>query len=101
MEIRQGRKRYPVTKNFNRWLPVFLAARFKVVTQFGFAGHGGKRKVENHKRAIGLHYMYYNFARIHQALRLTPAMEVGVKDHVWAVEEIAGLLHADPARTTA
>jgi hypothetical protein len=36
--------------------------------------------------------MYYNFARIHQTLRVTPAMEAGIADHVWSVEEIAGLL---------
>jgi hypothetical protein len=36
--------------------------------------------------------MYYNFARIHQALRMTPAMEAGVSDHVWSVAESVGLL---------
>jgi hypothetical protein len=50
------------------------------------------KKVENHEAAIALHYMYYNFARIHQSLRVTPAMEVGISDHVWSLEEIAGLL---------
>jgi hypothetical protein len=42
--------------------------------------------------AVSLHFMYYNFARIHQTLRITPAMEAGVADHVWSVEKIAGLL---------
>ena len=41
--------------------------------------------------AIALHYMHYNFARIHKTLRVTPAMEAGVADHVWSLEEIAGL----------
>ena len=36
--------------------------------------------------------MYYNFARVHQTLRVTPAMEAGVSDHVWTLEEIVGLL---------
>ena len=36
--------------------------------------------------------MYYNFGRIHQTLRVTPAMEAGVANHVWSVEEIVGLL---------
>jgi len=36
--------------------------------------------------------MYYNFARVHQTLRVTPAMEAGVADHVWAIEEIVGLV---------
>ena len=35
--------------------------------------------------------MYYNFARVHQTLRVTPAMEAGVSDHVWSIEEIVGL----------
>jgi len=50
------------------------------------------KKVENHEAAIALHYMYYNFARIHQTLRVTPAMEAGVSDHVWSLEEIVELL---------
>ena len=49
------------------------------------------KKVENHMHAISLHYMYYNFGRIHQTLKVTPAMEAGVTDHVWTLEEIAAL----------
>jgi hypothetical protein len=36
------------------------------------------KKLENHVAAISLHYMYYNFVRIHQTLRVTPAMEAGI-----------------------
>jgi hypothetical protein len=36
--------------------------------------------------------MHYNFARVHQTLRVTPAMEAGIADHVWSLEEIVGLL---------
>jgi hypothetical protein len=36
--------------------------------------------------------MYYNFGRIHKTLRVTPAMEAGVTDHVWSLEEIAALM---------
>jgi hypothetical protein len=50
------------------------------------------KKVENHEAAIALHYMYYNFARIHQTLRVTPAMEAIIADHVWSLEEIVRLL---------
>jgi IS1 family transposase len=50
------------------------------------------KKVENHGHAIALFYMYYNFARIHQTLRVTPAMEAGISDHVWSIEEIAALI---------
>jgi IS1 family transposase len=50
------------------------------------------KKVENLDAAVALHFMYYNFGRIHKTLRVTPAMEAGVSDHVWSLEEIAGLL---------
>ena len=49
------------------------------------------KKLDNHKAMIALHYMHYNFARIHKSLRVTPAMEAGVSDHVWSLEEIAEL----------
>ncbi len=50
------------------------------------------KKVENLEAAVALHFMWYNFGRIHQTLRVTPAMEVGVADHVWSLEELVGLL---------
>lgn len=49
---------------------------------------GFSKKVENMACAIALHFMYYNFCRIHQTLRVTPAMEAGVTDHVWNISEI-------------
>lgn len=49
------------------------------------------KKLDNHKAAVAFYAMWYNFARIHQALRVTPAMEAGVSDHVWTAEEIAAL----------
>lgn len=49
------------------------------------------KKVENLGHAVALHFMYYNFGRIHQTLRVTPAMEAGLTDHVWTLEEIAQL----------
>lgn len=49
------------------------------------------KKVDNHKAALALHFMHYNFARIHKTLQVTPAMEAGVADHVWSLEEIAKL----------
>ncbi|OOG63954.1 hypothetical protein B0E46_08450 [Rhodanobacter sp. B04] len=42
--------------------------------------------------AVALHFMHYNFGRIHKSLRVTPAMEAGVSDHVWSLEEIAALV---------
>lgn len=50
------------------------------------------KKIQNHIHAISPYFMYYNFARIHQTLRVTPAMEAGIADHVWSLEEIIGLL---------
>jgi hypothetical protein len=41
--------------------------------------------------AVAIHYMYYNFGRVHKTLRVTPAMEAGVTDHVWSLEKIAEL----------
>ncbi len=50
------------------------------------------KKVENHVHAIALHYMHYNFCRIHRSLRVTPAMEAGVTDRLWDIEDIVRLL---------
>lgn len=49
------------------------------------------KKIANHECAIALHFMYYNFGRIHKSLRVTPAMEAGISKHVWSLEEIAKL----------
>lgn len=49
------------------------------------------KKLENHEHALAIYFMYYNFGRIHQTLRVTPAMEAGISDHVWSLEEIAAL----------
>ncbi len=64
--------------------------------------NGFSKKVENLAHAVSLHYMHYNFARVHQSLTITgedgktikrtPAMAAGVTDHVWSLREIAGLL---------
>ena len=63
------------------------------------------KKVENLAHAVSLHYMHYNFARVHQSLTIpddngktikrTPAMAAGVTDHVWTLTEIAGLLDSN------
>ena len=59
------------------------------------------KKIENHMLAISLHYMYYNFGRIHQSLRVTPAMEAGITGHVWSLEEIAGLVRDEEPKKRA
>ena len=50
------------------------------------------KKIENHQHALALYFMFYNFARIHSTLRATPAMEAGIADHVWGIEEIISLV---------
>jgi IS1 family transposase len=49
------------------------------------------KKLENHVAMIALFHMHYNFARIHQTLRVTPAMEAGISQHVWSIHEIVNL----------
>lgn len=46
------------------------------------------KKIENHAAAVALHFIHYNFARVHKTLRITPAMAAGLSDHVWSYEEI-------------
>jgi hypothetical protein len=57
--------------------------------------NGFSKKAENHAHAVALHYMHYNFGRVHKTLRVTPAMEAGVSDHIWTMEEIAALMDAN------
>ena len=50
--------------------------------------NGHSKKLENHMHAIALNFMFYNFRKIHSSLRVTPAMEAGIDDHVWTMEEV-------------
>jgi IS1 family transposase len=54
--------------------------------------NGFSKKVEMHAHAVALHFAYYNWCKIHQSLRVTPAIEAGISDHVWSVEELVGVL---------
>jgi IS1 family transposase len=54
------------------------------------------KKVENHAAAVALWFAYYNFCRVHQTLRVTPAMESDLADHVWSIEELVDLLEQRP-----
>ena len=49
---------------------------------------------------VALYFMYYNFGRVHQTLRVTPAMEAGVANHVWSVEEVVALLDSNESDIT-
>lgn len=48
------------------------------------------KKLAHLKAAVALHFAYYNFCRVHSSLRVTPAMEAGLTDHVWSVAELLG-----------
>lgn len=54
--------------------------------------NGFSKKLENHGHALALYFLHYNFCRVHKTLRVTPAMEAGIADHVWSIEEIVTLL---------
>jgi IS1 family transposase len=53
--------------------------------------NGFSKKLDNHKHMLAIYFMYYNFGRVHQTIRVTPAMEAGVSDHIWTSQEICNL----------
>ena len=59
--------------------------------RFARLTNGFSKKVDNLKHSVALHYMYYNFARVHKTLGVTPAMAAGITDHAWTLEDIASL----------
>lgn len=50
------------------------------------------KKLENHEYALALHFMHYNYCRVHQTLRVTPAMAAGLSDHIWEISELVGII---------
>jgi IS1 family transposase len=54
--------------------------------------NGFSKKLENHAYAMALHFMYYNFVRIHQTLKVTPAMAAGVTDRLWEISDVVTVL---------
>jgi hypothetical protein len=52
------------------------------------------KKIENHAHNVAIHFMHYNFCRIHQTLRVTPAMQAGLAKTVWEIEDLAALVEA-------
>lgn len=59
--------------------------------------NGFSKKIENHRAAVALHVAWYNFCRVHETLRCTPAMALGVTDHIWSVAELVDAALAQPA----
>ncbi|TKD05110.1 IS1 family transposase [Polyangium fumosum] len=58
------------------------------VRRFTRLCNGFSKKIENHRAAVSLHVAWYNFCRVHESLRVTPAMEAGITDHVWSAQEL-------------
>lgn len=56
------------------------------------------KKIEMHMHAVSLHFLHYNFARVHKTIKATPAMKAGVADHVWSLEEIVNLIPEPEAK---
>lgn len=61
--------------------------------------NGFSKKLANHRAAVAIHFMHYNFCRVHKTLRVTPAMEAGIADHVWELAELVGILEAQERAT--
>ena len=60
--------------------------------------NGFSKKAENHAHSVAIHFTYYNFVRIHQALRVTPAMAAGVTDRLWEIGDIVALVERAESR---
>jgi IS1 family transposase len=60
--------------------------------------NGFSKKVEHHAYQVALHFMHYNFVRIHKTLRMTPAMAAGVTDRLWTIQDIVNLMPAPVAK---
>src|SRR5882672_12764945 len=66
--------------------------RMASATQFTRLPNTFSNKVDNLRHPVALHFMHCTFCRVHQTLRVTPAMEAGTTDHVWSIEEVISLL---------
>ncbi len=62
--------------------------------------NGFSKKLDNHIHMLALYFAFYNFCRVHKTLRVTPAMQAGIADHVWTLEEIVAKIdhYAEPAK---
>ena len=59
--------------------------------------NGFSKRPRNHKAAVALYVGHYNFCRVHEALRITPAMALGMTDHIWTVAELIEAATTDEA----
>jgi hypothetical protein len=63
------------------------------IRRFTWLTNAFSKKIENHVATLAIFYMHYNFVRIHQTLRVTPAMAAGVTERLWAIENLVALLN--------
>jgi IS1 family transposase len=68
------------------------------IRRFTRLSNGFSKKLQNHEASVALYFMYYNFCRIHQTTRVTPAMEAGLTDHVWSIAEMASIVPESEAK---
>ena len=98
-----GAERHAVTGNPDReHVSTSYVERHNLTLRMGMRRYtrltnAHSKKLRNHTAALGLFLCYYNFCRIHQTLRCTPAMAAGVESRVWAVADLIGLLPAPVA----
>lgn len=78
-----------VSTRFVEWQNLTMRMSMRRFTRLT---NGFIKKVENLECAAALHFMYYNFARVHKTLRVTPAIEAGVETRIWSLEDIASLV---------
>lgn len=74
--------------------------RQNLTMRFTRLTNGFSKKVENHSYAVALHFMYYNFVRTHQTLRVTPAMAAGLTDHLWDINNLVAIIDAEEEAPT-
>jgi IS1 family transposase len=78
-----------VSTSYVEWQNLTMRMSMRRLTRLT---NGFSKKWENLEKALALHFAYYNFCRVHQSLRVTPAMEAGITDHVWTLGELIGML---------
>jgi hypothetical protein len=71
-------------------MPRLRSTAFNAGYMFGLQGQRRDRRLVSN--AVAIWFMYYNFCRVHSTLRVTPAMEAGISDHVWTIEELCAQL---------
>lgn len=71
------------------------------ISRFARLTNAFSKKIEMHAHSVALHFMYYNFCKIHQTLRVTPAMQSGLSDHVWDLQELVMLIEPQQAALVA